>query len=418
MSRDLLVLIETGIRSGPRFVREARRLGLHPVLLARNPSRLNYVTAGEVDAVVVDTGDTQAVLHACTQLTSSDTIAGVTTTSEPHVATVAAVCHHLGLPGPDHSAVTRCTDKFIQRERLAQAGIATPAYRLATDVKLAAKFAREIGLPVIVKPVTGRGSSGVRLCRDTDEVIEQTNFLLAGNQYRPSPPKVLIEEFVIGPFCDVETLNGQSVGVTGGDFCELPYFTYSAFNFPAELPSKDEKSAVAVVERALQALNLGWGPVNTELRISKDGPVIIEVNPRMSGSVVPDLIKLASGLDIVAEAIKIATGRAAVLRRIRSHTAAVRYLMADREGVLGRIEGIEKALKVPDIVEIVVSASEGDYVARQGDTRDHLGYVVAASPSPERTAMALQKACNLIRIPLGDHKQKRPLAETVAAPTA
>ena len=400
MPRDTLLLIESGVRSGPRFVRAARGLGLKPILLARAPARLSYVTTERIDSIRVDTTSVEAVRAACERLGATATIAGITTASEAFVGVSATVCQQLALPGPDPHAIARCQDKFEQRQALQRAGVPVPIYGMAADTDTAQRLAAEIGFPVIVKPVVGRGSSGVRLCTQPTEVAAHTAFLLAGKQHRPSPPRVLIEQFIVGPLCDVEMLNGQTVGVTGGDFVDPPHFTYCGFDFPAQLPPADEVQAVAVAQRAAQALNLEWGPVNTELRLARQGPVVIEVNPRMSGSVVPDLIQLASGIDLVAEAIKVATGGHPRLVRQYARSAAVRYLVADREGVLGEITGLDEARQVPGIVEIVLSAKAGHPVQRHGDTRDHLGYLVAASLTPGSTAAALRRAHELIRVPV------------------
>ncbi|RVD62201.1 ATP-grasp domain-containing protein, partial [Mesorhizobium sp. M4A.F.Ca.ET.029.04.2.1] len=93
-------------------------------------------------------------------------------------ATVGKLCRHFGLPGPNPASIERCCDKFTQRQLLAEAGVPIPAYRLAANAADVQKSTAEIGLPVILKPAAGSGSSGVRLCRNADELAEHTTYLL------------------------------------------------------------------------------------------------------------------------------------------------------------------------------------------------------------------------------------------------
>ncbi len=70
-----------------------------------------------------------------------------------------------------------------------------PAYRLATNATEVESFAAEIGLPVVLKPAVGSGSSGVRLCRNVDELAEHTTYLLGRKHIWRSSPRILVEEF-------------------------------------------------------------------------------------------------------------------------------------------------------------------------------------------------------------------------------
>ncbi|NNH33770.1 ATP-grasp domain-containing protein, partial [Rhizobium sp. SEMIA 4085] len=173
MPRRALVLVEGHKSNGPLYVRAAQRLGLHPITLSADPAQYDYLAAEGIEAIQVDTSNLDLLIHECTQLGATYGIVGITgftgIEESPYVI-VAKLCRYFNLPGPNPTSIERCCDKFAQRQFLAEAGVPIPAYRLASDTTEVKNSAAEIGLPVVVKPAEGSGSSGVRLCRDVEEL--------------------------------------------------------------------------------------------------------------------------------------------------------------------------------------------------------------------------------------------------------
>ncbi|ESY30976.1 hypothetical protein X747_31700 [Mesorhizobium sp. LNJC384A00] len=312
-------------------------------------------------------------------------------------ATVGKLCQHFDLPGPNPAAIERCCDKFTQRQLLAEAGVPMPAYRLATNTKDVERSAAEIGLPVVLKPsVNGGGSIGVRLCRNFDEVAEYTAYLLGGKYLRRSSRSIMVEEFAQGPYCTVDAMGNEIVGIGAGDFGPPPHFVYHQFTYPALLTHEEYNRIADVSLSCLRALGLSWGPTNIEFRWTRAGPVVIEVNPRMSGTPDPQLVQLAYGVDLVTEHIKLVIGEECDLRRKHSHTAAARFLVADRDGTLDWIGGDSRAAAVSGVTEVKFYVQPKTPIVRKGDYRDTIGHVIVASPSRAQTEATLQRAVNLI----------------------
>lgn len=397
MTGRVLIFIEINTSgTGRQFLRTTRDLGLVPILITRDPASFEFLAADGIEAIRVDTGDIGAVIDVCSQLRSSRDVAGIMSVHEYAYAAAAAACRHFGLPGPDPEAIERCRDKFTQRRLHAEAGVPVPDHRLATTAADAVEFAAEIGLPVILKPVTGCGSAGVRLCQDMDEVAGHTNFLLAGKQRRPSPPKVLVEEFAAGPSHFVETFADEVMGIVAAEFTEPPCFTLRDFTIPAPLTKVDQDRVADVVLRGLRALGLSWGPANTEIRLTRRGPVIIEVNPRLSGAPNPEMVRLAYGINLIAATIKVFIGETPDLRKSRSQTAAARFLIPDRDGVLEWIRDERRARAIPGIAEVEFNVTAGMPIVRTGDLRDVIGHVIATSPTHVQTAASLRQALDRI----------------------
>ncbi|PBB98893.1 acetyl-CoA carboxylase biotin carboxylase subunit family protein [Mesorhizobium sp. WSM3862] len=392
MARRALVMIE-GTRTSRHYAQEAERLGLHPIILSADPSWFDDL-AGE--AIRVDTGNVNALIHQCSRLLATHDLAGITSPSETACATVGKLCRHFDLPGPNPASIERCCDKFTQRQLLAEAGVPVPAYRVAANATGVERFAAEIGLPVIVKPAVGIGSSGVRLCRDVDELAEHTTYLLGGKHKWQSSPRILVEEFAQGPQYLVETMGHEVIGIGTMDFGPPPHFVYREWTLPAPLTDDEYERIAEVSLSCLRGLGLGWGPTDIELRWTKRGPVVIEVNPRLGGWAVPQLVRLAYGIDLVTEHIRLVIGEELDMRRRQLQTAAVRFLVPERDGTLDCITGESQAAAVSGVAEVKFYVDPKTPIGRKGDYRDCIGHVIAASPSRAHTEAILQRAVDLI----------------------
>ncbi|MER8874765.1 acetyl-CoA carboxylase biotin carboxylase subunit family protein [Mesorhizobium sp. M0814] len=397
MAKRALILLEGHRSSGRLYMKAAERLGLHPITLAANPVQYDYLAAEGIETVHVDSDNFEGLIHECSRLRAIYDIAGITGFSgfdESVYATVGKLCRYFDLPGPNPISIERCCDKLTQRQLLAEAGVPIPAYRIAENATDIESFASEIGLPLIVKPAVGSGSSGVRLCRNVDELAEHTAYLLGGKHVWRSPPRILVEEFAQGPYYDAHTMGNEVVGIGAADFGPPPHFVFRAGIFPAPLTDDENKRIADVSLSCLRALGLGWGPTNIEFRWTKHGPLVIEVNPRLSGGI--QTIQAAYGVDLINEHIKLVIGDECDLRRKHSHTAAWRCLLPDRDGILDWIDGDSQAAAVPGVAEVKFYVNPKTPIIRRGDYTDTIGYVIAASPSRARTEAILQRAVGLI----------------------
>ncbi|MER8786145.1 acetyl-CoA carboxylase biotin carboxylase subunit family protein [Mesorhizobium sp. M1006] len=397
MARRALILIEGNTHgTGLQYVQAAERLGLHPITLSTDPAQYDYLAAEGIETVRVDTGNLDALIHECSRLRATYDIAGITSAREAVYATVGKICRNLDLPGPNPASIERCCDKFTQRELLAQAGVPIPSYRLAANAAQVERSAAEIGLPVVLKPAVGNGSMGVRLCDNADELVEHTTYLLGGKHIWRSSPRILVEEFAQGPFYEAETMGNEVIGISAAEFGPPPHFVFRQSIFPALLTDDEHERIADVALSCLQALGLDWGPTNIELRWTKRGPVVIEVNPRLASGTYPRRFQLAYGIDPVTEHIKLVIGAHCDLRRRYSRVAAARFLLPDCDGTLDWIRGDNRAAAVSGVAEVKLHAEPKTPIVRKGDYRDCIAHVIAASPSFAQTKAILQRAVDLI----------------------
>ncbi|MER9300576.1 acetyl-CoA carboxylase biotin carboxylase subunit family protein [Mesorhizobium sp. M0621] len=394
MARRALILLE-GASNSPLYNDAARRLDLHPITLSADPALFDYLAALGIEAIRVDKDDVDALIRECIRLRSTYDIAGITSAQESVYAVVGKLCRYFDLPGPNPTAIERCCDKFIQRQVLAEAGFPIPAYRLAANATEVERSTAEIGLPVILKPAVGIGSSGVRLCRNVDELAEHTIYLLGGKHIWRSSPRILVEQFAQGPQYNLEIMGSEIIGIADADYSP-PHFVCRGHFYPAQLSDEEYRRVADVSLSCLKALGLGWGPANIELRWTNHGPVVIEVNPRLAGSPVSDMVQLAYGIDLITEHIKLVIGDEWDLRKRHLHTAAARYLIPEYDGTLDWIDGASRAAAVSGVAEVKLYVEPKTAIIRKGHSGDRIAHVIATSPNRARTEAVLQRAVGLI----------------------
>ncbi|MER8480774.1 acetyl-CoA carboxylase biotin carboxylase subunit family protein [Mesorhizobium sp. M1163] len=398
MAKRALILVEGSRSNGLLYVKAAQRLGLHPITLSADPGQYDYLAGKRLDAIRVNVDNLDTLIRECSRLRATYDIAGITGFAgddESVYATVGKLCRHFDLPGPNPTSIEQCCDKFTQRELLAEAGVPIPAYRLATNAMEVEGFAAEISPPVVLKPAVGSGSIGVRLCRNVEEVAEHTTYMLGGKHTWRSSPRILVEEFVQGPLYVASLMGNDVIGIVAYEYGPPPYFVARECIFPAPLPDDKYTHIAEVSLRSLQALGLGWGPTNIELRWTKRGPVVIEVNPRMAGGD-PKLIQLGYGVDLITGHLKLVIGEEWDLRKRYSQTVALRSLVPDRDGILDWIDGDGRAAAVPGIAEVRLYAEPKNPIVRKGNHLDSMGFVIAVSPCLAETEAILQRAVDLI----------------------
>lgn len=404
--RTLVLLESNTTGSGREFCATARARGLRPLLLAASPERYPYAAADGVETVRMDTGDRAAVLGVCAELAGREPgLAGVTSSSEYFMASAAAVAGELALPAPDGDAVAACRRKDRQRELLAAAGVPVPGFRAVERVADAVRAAGELGCPVVVKPVSGSGSVGVRLCRDPDEVARWAQSLLdqaVNERGARVPRRILVERAVDGPEFSVETFDGGVVAVVRKHLGPPPFFVELGHDVPAPVACGVQARLGGTALRALRALGLGWGAAHVELRLSAAGPVVIEVNPRLAGGMIPAAVRAATGVDLIDRVVaRAGGGRPRPAGRGPGH-AAVRFVPAPGAGVVASVSGLAEAGRSPGVVHAHCTAAAGDRVELTHSFRDRLGCVVAAGESADQAAERAAAAARLLRVDLAD----------------
>ncbi|QIK10743.1 ATP-grasp domain-containing protein [Streptomyces sp. ID38640] len=369
------------------YLRSAPEGAAHPLLGARN-------------VLTADTNDLETLLPYVERLHPALGFDGVITSCDYYLPTIARVAGHLGLPGPAPEAVENACRKDATRQVLAAAGLPGPRFAVCRDRSEAAAAAAGIGYPLVLKPVDLCAGMFVRRVDDEAELARAYRALEgfpvnARGQRRA--PVVLLEELLHGPEVSVETVTfdgaTEVVGVTDKSVGGAPAFIETGHMFPAPLPAADTAAAGETARQAIEALGLDGVVAHTEIKLTPDGPRLIEVNPRPAGNRITELIRHVTGADIAAAAVDVAIGQRPDLR-IRDtglRSAAIGFLVPQSTGVLEEIDGADLVRKAPGVLEVQL-ADPGKAVKAAGSNNEYLGHVMAGDaegPAARRRVEAL-----------------------------
>jgi biotin carboxylase len=399
-SRGVVLFVESNTSgTGRIFVHTARAMGFRPVLITAKPEKYAYLSQEGAPEVVVVPRVDEDELYAWVRerFAGGAEVAGITSSSEYFIATAAALAARFGLAGPDAASVRAARDKSRQREVLAAGGVPTPAFRVAASAASAADAAREIGVPVVVKPVGGSGSVGVRACATPAEASAHADALLA-QAASPAERRVLVEAMVVGPEFSVEVFSGRVVGITRKHLGEPPFFVESGHDYPAPVSGGVAATLEDTVRRATSLLGLGWGPLHWELRVQDGLAYPIEVNPRLAGGFIPELVRHAQGIDLIRETLRLVVGETPELEAARHRHASIRFLFAPRPGRLDAVEGVEAARAVEGVVDVALYRPVGEALTVEGDFRDRVGHVVACADDSAAACAAAERGRDAVRL--------------------
>jgi hypothetical protein len=258
--------------------------------------------------------DLPRLLEAADDVARSHGVSGVLTYDEPSVLAAARVAASLGVPGLGLAGARGCRDKHTSRTVLTGAGLPQPRFALASTAARAAAVGVEIGYPVVVKPRGMAGSVGVTRASGPAELLEA--FRRAERASRMGPAGyaggVLVEELVDGSEISVD---GAVVDGEYFPFCvahkllgEPPYFEEVGHIVDGADPLLTDAGLRDLLGHAHAALGVGYAVTHTEIRFTSRGPVVIEVNGRLGGDLIPYLGQLATGVDPGAVAVDVAEG--------------------------------------------------------------------------------------------------------------
>lgn len=351
---------------------------------------------------IADTTDAAKLYAPVADLRGEVANAAVVTWDEWSLVAVSSVAKKLGMRAMDPAAAKVCRDKYATRQALEAAGMAAVRYIPATTEEEAVAAAESIGFPVVVKPRTLGGSFGVMMARDVDG-LRRAFRLASTSRLRGAgtTASVLIEEFIEGPELSVDSVvvDGLAtpVCVARKRLGAHPYFEEVGHLVTDWRHEPWADAVTQLVQDSHRAAGVDYGVTHTELRVSVNGPRLIELNGRLGGDLIPHLNKLATGVDLPLAAARIAFEETPDITPTRALSAEVRFLYPAYDGAVDRVV-LPSPEDIEDLAEAVALVEPGDelLLPPRGLT-PRSAALVAVSDTPAGTRRALDRAESLSR---------------------
>ena len=315
--------------------------------------------------------DAQAVLDALREADVRPD--GVLTFLEDSVPVAARVAAALGLPGNPVEAVDAARSKFRTREISARLGLPTPrALRVSSLDELYAAAA-DIGFPAVVKPEFGAAAIGTlridsfamladvyRLVRRVVS-IETLGIFRAGNG-------LLLEEYLDGVEFDVDLVleDGECVfsSVSQNWPTAEPAFQETGLHCPPDHGRRPVRNLIEFCITAAHAFGFRVGVLHIEAKSTSNGPRIVEINARMGGGRIHQIVEAVWGVDLIEAQLRSSLGRKQTLRASRRpHCAVVdTILYAPASGRLVALPFREGADAPKELLNLDLHAAIGEPV--------------------------------------------------------
>lgn len=319
---------------------------------------------------------------------------GMTTCSDGVIVPTIAAAHALGLRAGGAAAFEAARDKHRMRRVFERHGCANPAFELLRCPDDLPAGADRVGLPAVLKPISGTAGHGVVRVESLEELQAgyaamaatlhdepQLAEMYAGAARRreegqPDPRHAaLLEAALVGPeLCVDLVVRGDEVEVTPiiDKFLIDDRFFECGFRHPASLDARTAALVEAEVRRAIGALGLQDTVAHVEVIVDERlGPTVVEVNAgRPGGQLISELLRLVAGVDIVGEMVSIAVGAAPPPRPAPPLPIplATLSIFPDRDGRLIEIRGLDAVADLPDVYGVYPLVGPGALLSTAFET--------------------------------------------------
>ncbi|MFB7836130.1 ATP-grasp domain-containing protein [Streptomyces sp. NPDC056056] len=373
-----------------------------------------YLTAHRA----VDLGDLPELRNATDDLADQYEIGGVLSWGEFTAAHAAVLAAHLQTDGPDPAAVRACRNKAHARAVFDTYGVPSASWSSVSDPEELRRAAADLGYPFVLKPAAAAGSAGViRIDSPTGLDGAYAFTARAAESHQVTSAGLVAEEYLDGPEISIEVVMDRgeytAVAVTFKSLGKPPYFEETGHLVAPTLrgPVTDEAEEVAV--RALRVLGLTHGVAHVEMRLTPTGPRIIEVNPRLGGDLIPHLVHLATGVDLVTAAADLAMGRTPDLSATRYQAAAIGFLYPQTTGRLRTLTAEAVLATSPWCDRAVLEQQPGARVAPPPNAGldSRLAHVVVTADTPAQARLRLDRALAAVHADI----DTTPIDKAVAA---
>ena len=383
MTKQKRLLLLGGSRYLIPAIKAAHDLGIYVITADYLPDNAGHKYADEYHNV--STIDREGVLQLARELKVDGILAYA---NDSGVITAAWVAEQLGLPTSPYESVNILQNKDLFRAFLTEHGFTVPKAKGYSSVADAAADIGSFTLPVIVKPVDSCGSKGVTKVSFAEELPAAVETALN----RAFSKRCIIEEFItqkgFSSDTDCFSVNDELV------FCsfnnqrfdadaENPY-TPAGYSWPSTMSAEHQKELRSELQRLMKLLHMGTTIYNVETREGIDGKAyIMEVSPRAGGNRLAEILRLASGQDLITNSVRAAVGEAvdSFTDPVYDGAFAEYILHADSSGQFVELKISEELEQY--VVERDLWVNSGDEVHGFTGANETIGTLVMKFPSQD-----------------------------------
>jgi len=322
----------------------------------------------------ISTTDIEGVLYLAEKLN----IDGISAyASDPAAPTAAFVSEKLNLVGSSYKSVEILSYKQLFRAFLQEHGFLSPWYICSDSLEEVIK--KYNGSKAIIKPVDSSGSKGIFVINNSDELTEY--FSVAKSFSRSG--RVILEELIErkGPQIHGEGFvqNGELIFALLGDQVFSPVNNLVPYStiVPSKFHEDIMEEAIKSVESIIKEIGFDTGGINIEIiRDKSDNIYVLEIGARNGGNFMPQLMKYATGFDLVKANVD-----SLFEYNINGHKEISPWKYFAQVILHSKADGIMERINIPsdfkhNILEQVLYYKPGDKVNKYKNSKDVIGVLI------------------------------------------
>lgn len=362
--------------SSREATRAAEKLGYFTVLFTNNEKQLQQRRAYPDihKMILIDTSNIEDMKDEIYNLTKSGLeIKTIVSFVDPYVHIASILCDEFCDNYTSSTAIEMMEDKEKTRNYLKNQSY-SPKFFL---IKPHESVPTNLEFPLIVKSPKSTGSKDVLLAKDSGQLNDHLRYLRSKNVEET----IMIEEYIDGPQYLVEAIvykrQPHVIGIIEQEITQGKRFIITGYGVLVKAPSDIQAGLEEVLQSIVKTFNIENGALHLELRLTKNGWKLIEINPRISGGAMNNMIFAAFGFNLVEETLKLLLGEPPNIQPRHKKSVYTKYVIVESKGILERVIGRTRASKSPGVVDVYVKPRRGTLLTPPLSMGHRYAYVIA-----------------------------------------
>ncbi len=352
------------------------------------PSRQLFGESFYSEKIILEKNNLAAVIKKLNKYEIKAVLPGY----ESGVELADAIANHFNVLKNDVSSTHQRRNKFAMIHALEKAGIPCAKQFASTDLKEIIHWHEQSTLKkTILKPTLAALSQDVAICNNSADIHKA----FTGAHGKVNVCGQINNEFVLQEYLDGDEFMVNSVSCHGQHFITDIWIgvggiknTISTDEY-ADLIYKNSpqfEKLSAYVHRILTAVGVQNGPAHSEVRLTPEGPKLIEVGARLTGGLDFALVNECLGYSQLSVTVETVLNPDLFASRINTYKQLSQlqymrfiYLCSEIEGTIIKNPNLAPFLKIESLKSFFFFHKAGDYLKKTNEVVGRPGYVFLLS---------------------------------------
>lgn len=355
-------------------VRVAQSAGYKVLVTDRNSNAPCFSSADYF--AIIDGRDIEGLIAHAFLNKEKLNIVGVFTLTEL-VTSVSAVAVACGFPGVPLESAVACQNKLICKQLWLTKNIPTPRGQIIYTAREGKVLFNELNQQVFVKPIVGFGGIGAQRII-SEHMIDEIFCEDFGGE-------ILMEELITGSMHDVNGVIDESnkfwpMGIVDRAFL-TDYPVEKEISTPSVLSVSKQKELYDLLESAVRALGIKWGPIKGDAVLFNNKFYMLEVAPRLHGPKSSLYLLPLSGLNCLEKVLGIISGDLNNNLTIDQSQYSICSAVMPDLGTIFYERAVVQSKKIEGIEQTLIFATNGSTISEYKNSTHVPAYIIAVGKS-------------------------------------